>query len=283
MGGEPDAMPVEDDIVRHYTSDNLLERIRAGLAAMGIDPACPGLDDLKPVDEFHIGGAGATRDLLARMDLGAGTRVLDLGCGLGGPARRFASETGCHVTGIDLTQEFVDTATALSAMTGLSDRTSFVQGSAQDLPFAAASFGAATMIHVGMNLPDKARLFSEVARVLKPGGVFAIYDVMRVGPGDLTYPVPWAGTAATDFSATPEAYRAAAAAGFACTLENSRRAFALAFFAAQRAAPPTSDGPPPLGIHLVTGPTGRERVQNLIASIEAGRIAPVEMIFRLPA
>jgi len=275
---------VEEEVASHYTSDNLLDRIRQGLAAMGIDPEHPGLDDLKPVDEFHIGGTTATRDLMALLDLGAGSRVLDLGCGLGGPARCFASETGCHVTGIDLTREFVDTATALSAMTGFGERTCFVHGSAQELPFAPDSFDAATMIHVGMNLPDKPALFAGVARALRPGGTFAVYDVMRTGPGDLSYPVPWAGSAATDFSTTPEAYRAAAeAAGFTCALDRSRRAFALEFFAAQRAVPETGDGPPPLGIHLVTGPTGREKVRNLVANIEIGRIAPTEMIFRLPA
>ncbi len=276
-------MSVNDQIARHYTSGNLLERIRAALTEMGIDPDRPALDDLKPVDEFHIGGTGATRGLLAQMKLGAGQHLLDLGSGLGGPARLIASETGARVTGIDLTPEFVDTANALSAMTGMSERTRFVQGSALDLPFEPASFDAATLIHVGMNLPDKDALFAGVARVLKPGGVFMVYDVMRTGPGDLIYPVPWAQTAATDFSASPEAYRAAAvAADLACAPERSRRAHALEFFAAQRAAMEASSGPPPLGIHLLTGPTGRQKVLNMIASIEAGRIAPVEILCRKP-
>jgi SAM-dependent methyltransferase len=277
-------MPIEDEVARHYTTGSLLERIQQGLTAMGCDPDRPALDDLKPVDEFHIGGVEATRDLLGQMDLGAETRLLDLGSGLGGPARFIASTVGCHVTGIDLTEEFVATAIALSEMTGLSERTSFVQGSALDLPFKADSFDAATLIHVGMNLPDKAALFAGAARVLRPGGVFAVYDVMRTSPGDLAYPVPWAETAATDFSVPPADYRAAAeAAGFAAAPERGRRAFALEFFAAQRAALQARGGPPPLGIHLLTGATGREKMQNMTANIETGRIAPTEMIFRLPA
>ena len=277
-------MSIEEEIARHYTSGTLLERIRRGLAEAGCDPERPGLDDLKPVDEFHIGGVEATRDLLAQMDLDAGARLLDLGSGLGGPARFIASTVGCHVTGIDLTEEFVATATALSAMTGLSERTSFVQGSALDLPFEADSFDAATLIHVGMNLPDKPALFVGAARVLRPGGVFAVYDLMRTGPGDLAYPVPWAETAATDFSAAPADYRAAAeAAGFKAAPERGRRAFALEFFAAQRAALQARGGPPPLGIHLLTGATGPEKRRNMTVNIENGLIAPTEIIFRLPA
>jgi SAM-dependent methyltransferase len=275
-------MPVEDDIASHYTSGNLLERIRQGLAAMGCDPDNPGLDDLKPVDEFHIGGVEATRDLLAQIDLSPNARLLDIGSGLGGPARFIASSTGCHVTGIDLTEEFVATARALSALTGLADRTLFVTGSASALPFAAASFDAATLIHVGMNLPDKPTLFAGVARALRPGGTFAVYDVMRTGPGELAYPVPWAETPATDFSAAPEAYRAAAeAAGFTIAAERGRRAFALDFFRARQADFAARGGPPPLGIHVLTGATAADKMRNMITNIEAGAIAPVEMICRL--
>lgn len=275
-------MPVEEDVARHYTSGNLLERIRQGLAAMGCDPDNPGLDDLKPVDEFHIGGVEATRDLLAQIGLGPAAALLDIGSGLGGPARFIASSTGCHVTGIDLTEEFVATARALSGLTGLGDRTSFVTGSALDLPFAAASFDAATLIHVGMNLPDKLALFKGVARVLRAGGAFAVYDVMRVGPGDLAYPVPWAETAATDFSVPPEAYRAAAeAAGFTIAAERGRCSFALDFFRARQADVAARGGLPPLGIHLLTGVTGPQKMRNMMNNIEAGMVAPVEMICRL--
>lgn len=275
-------MPVEEDVARHYTSGNLLERIRRGLTAMGCDPDRPSIDDLKPVDEFHIGGVEATRDLLAQLDLGPDSVLIDIGSGLGGPARFIAATVGCHVTGIDLTEEFVTTARALSERTGLADRTSFVTGSALDLPFAPASFDTATLIHVGMNLPDKAALFTGVARVLRPGGVFAVYDVMRTGPGDLTYPVPWAEIGATDFSVPPDAYRAAAeAAGFTLAAERERRAFALEFFRARQAEAVGQEGPPPLGIHLLTGATGPEKMRNMMTNIEAGTIAPVEMICRL--
>lgn len=276
-------MSVESEVARHYTTGSLLERISQGLKATGVDPHRPTPDDLKQVDEFHIGGAEATRDLLAQIPLSATSRVLDIGSGLGGPARTIAATTGAHVTGIDLTEEFVATANALSDLTGLADRVTCIVGSALDLPFAAAGFDAATLIHVGMNIPDKPRLFAEAARVLKPGGTFAVYDVMRTAPGDLAYPVPWAESAETDFSAPPETYREAArGAGFAIAAERERRAFALDFFRARQADLAARGGPPPLGIHLLTGATGREKMRNMFTNIEAGIVAPVEMICRLP-
>ncbi len=273
---------IEGDVARHYTTGAITDRILAGLEALGVEIASARPEDLKPVDEFHTGGMEATLALLEQLDITRDTQVLDIGSGLGGPARFIASTIGCHVTGIDLTEEFVTTARALSEMTGLADRTSFTTGSALDLPFAAASFDAATLIHVGMNLPDKPALFAGVARVLRPGGVFAIYDVMRTGPGDLAYPVPWAETAATDFSVPPEAYRVAAgAAGFTIAAERGRRAFALDFFRARQAEAAGQDAPPPLGIHLLIGATGPEKMRNMMSNIEAGAIAPVEMICRL--
>src|SRR3546814_3455016 len=114
--------------------------------------------------------------------------LLDIGCGLGGAARHFARACGCTVTGVDLTPEYVAVAEALTRMVGQADRVAFRAGSALDLPFEAASFDAATLLHVGMNIPDKDRLCAEAARVLKPGGVFGVYDGMRVGDGALTFP-----------------------------------------------------------------------------------------------
>ena len=121
--------------------------------------------------------------------------LLDVGSGIGGPARTFADAFGCRVTGVDLTEEFVEAANALTRRCGLSDRVSFRQASALALPFADASFDAATLIHVGMNIEDKAGLFAEVRRVLKPDARFGVYDIMRVAEGEIPYPMPWAATA----------------------------------------------------------------------------------------
>lgn len=270
---------IEAAVARHYGTSGLIDRIMAGLAALGIEAAR--LDDLKPVDEFHIGGVAATEALVGQLVLRPGMEVLDIGSGLGGTARQVARATGAQVTGLDLTEEYVAAARTLSAMVGLAEATRFETGSALAMPFGDARFDAALLLHVGMNIPDKARLFAEARRVLKRGGEFAVYEVMRTGEGELDFPVPWAESAATSFLATPDEYRAAArAAGFALTAERERRAFALDFFARMRERMKAAGGPPPLGIHLLMGESAPDKIANMVANIEAGRIAPVEMIMR---
>ncbi|MER9841470.1 methyltransferase domain-containing protein [Mesorhizobium australicum] len=276
---------VEPGIARHYEISGLEERILAALADTGVEIAHLSADDLAAVDEFHIGGIAATRELIDQMGLKPGARLLDIGSGMGGPARFAATNAGADVTGIDLTQSYVDIATSLSKRVGMAGKTRFVQGSALDMPFAKASFDAAMILHVGMNLPDKAKLMSEAARVLKPGRVFAVYDVMRLKVGALTYPLPWASDATMSFVATPADYRAAATAcGFSVTAERPRGAFAIEFFDTMRArmAAAQAEGKkPPPGVGLVMGEDARTKIANLTAALEGGSLAPVEMLLRL--
>jgi ubiquinone/menaquinone biosynthesis C-methylase UbiE len=223
----------------------------------------------------------ATEALLAQLKIAPDTRVLDIGSGLGGPARHIAEHSGAHVTGVDLTPLYVELAQTLSARVGMSAQTEFFQGSALDLPVADASFDLATMFHVGMNIQDKAALMRQVARVLAPGGRFALFDVMRVGAGALRFPFPWADREALSFVAPPEDYRAAAAAaGLVQLAERDRSHFALDFFAGVFASIAAKGGPPPVGIHLLMRESAGPKLQNFVAEIEAGRLAPVEMIFR---
>lgn len=273
---------VETTVAGHYTTGALVDRITEALVALGIDPAAATAEDLKPVDEFHIGGVAATRDLIGQVAIARDASVLDIGSGLGGTARLIAAETGASVTGLDLTPEFVETATALSAMVGMADRTRFTAGSALDMPFADDSFDAATLIHVGMNIPDKPRLMAEAARVLRPGSPFAVYDVMRTGPGELQFPVPWAERPETSFLASVDDYRAAAdAAGFRVVATRVRRDFALDFFL-QIKARMAETGPPPLGLHLLMTRNRPEKLENQIVNIRTGVCAPTEMILQAP-
>ena len=271
---------IERGVTQHYSAYDVLARIRAGLEAMGLDATSVTPDVLKPVDEFHIGGAEATAALFAKLDIRPGAEVLDIGCGIGGPARTLASRFGARVTGIDLTPSFIEAGRALSVMTGMGDEVRFEVASATALPFEDASFDLATLLHVGMNIPDKANLFREAARVLRKGSVFAVYDVMQVGEGELSFPVPWAETANLSALTTAETYRTLAEeAGFLIESEEDRRDVALAFFARIQAQ--ASDAaPPPLGLHLLMGPTVKQKSANMIQAIRAGTIAPVQMIFR---
>ena len=270
---------IEAAVARHYGDADLLARILAGLEASGVDPDRPRPDDLAPVDEFHIGGREATAHAVAKLALDAGAHVLDVGCGIGGAARYIATLTGCRVTGIDLTPEFIVTARRLTELTGLDGKIAFEVASALDMPFEDGAFDAAITLHVAMNIPERPALYGEIARVMKPGAVLCIYDVMKTGEGEIAFPVPWAETPATSHLTTTEEMRALLdAAGFELREVENRRDFARAFFQDAAAAAATSGGPPPLGTHLILGANAPEKFRNMLNNIEAGHIAPVQMI-----
>jgi len=268
----------EQVVAQHYAHGSLEATILNALAAAGKDVNHLTLKDLAPVDEFHVGGRPATVAFAEQFELKPGMRLLDIGCGLGGAARYFAQEHDCSVTGIDLSKEYVDVANMLAARVGLGGRVSCRQGSALALPFAPASFDAVYMFHVGMNIEDKSSLFAEVRRVLAPSGRFGIYDVMRLAPGDLSFPVPWASGPESSFVADAATYRTAlVAAGFQVLKERDRREFALGVFAQMRARGAAA-GPGPLGLHIVMGASAAQKVKNMIGDITSGLIAPTEMI-----
>lgn len=276
-------MSVERTIAEHYTHGALEQAILAALRASGKDIEHLTHADLAALDEFHVGGRPATAELFARIDLPRGARMLDVGSGIGGPARHGASERGWRVDGIDLTDEYVRVAEALSRRLGLADRVSFRQASAASLPFAEATFDGAYMMHVGMNIADKRSVFAEVHRVLKPGGLFAIFDLMRENDAALDYPLPWASAPDSNFIDAAAGYRRALEhVGFAVATERNRADFARAFFrqAAERMAQAQAAGEPPPPPPVVMGATAPRKLANLRALIERGTIAPVEIIAR---
>ena len=275
-------MALEQSVARHYTHGSLQAAIFGALEASGkdIDRLAP--DDLAAVDEFHIGGRQATVDFATQLGVGPSLHLLDIGCGLGGASRYFAHERGCRVTGVDLTAEYVLTAETLSERVGLGHQVSYRQGSALALPFDPGSFDGAYMLHVGMNIEDKGKLFGEARRVLKLGGIFGIYDVMREGgESDLRFPVPWAASAETSFIESAATYQQLLeGADFSVQSVRSRREFAIEFFNHMRARAAQSGGPPALGLHILMGASAPQKVGNMIDNLERGLIAPTEIICR---
>ncbi|MBI2257066.1 MAG: class I SAM-dependent methyltransferase [Proteobacteria bacterium] len=273
-------MSIELQVAQHYGSKDLEAKILAALQQAGKDLTHLSIDDLAGLDEFHLGWRAQTAKLAKDLQLSAGDHMLDIGCGIGGPARYFADRHQCQVTGLDLTPEFVDAARTLTQRCGLSGKARFETGSALAMPFAAGTFDAACLIHVGMNIADKAKLFAEARRVLRPGGRFAVYDVMMMADVPLTYPMPWSETPSTSFVARPDAYRKwLTEAGFSIDAENNARDAVLEQVMAMRARA-ASEGQPLLGLHVIMGPQAKIRLQNVMAALKQGHIAPVEIILR---
>jgi SAM-dependent methyltransferase len=273
-------MSTEAKVAGHYGRAQLEELILAAVTREGKDPENLTAGDLAAVDEFHVGGLEATQELAKHMELRAGLRMLDVGSGIGGPARYFAAGHGCRVTGIDLTEEFVRVADGLTRRTNLDGLVEFRQGNALQLSFAAEAFDRAYMLHVGMNIADKFGVFREVRRVLKAGGLFTVFDIMRTGDGPIRYPVPWALSEETSFVSKVKDYREALGnAGFRIVQERGRGPFAIEF-TDRMMARMAQGGPPALGLHLLIGEKTPVMVGNILAAMKEGVVEPVELYAR---
>lgn len=265
-----------DAIAAHYTVGDLERRILDAVASAGIPLDRLTVDDLAPADEFHIGGRAATEALLDEAGFPPGAHVLDVGSGLGGTARYLAAVHGHRVAGVDVTEDYVAAARTLTRLIGLEDRVRFTAASALHLPFPHDTFDAAIQLHLGMNVADKAALVAEVARVLRPGAPFAIYDVMGEADAAVDLPVPWASTPDASHLATADTYVSLLeGAGFRVRHVRDRRDFAMEFFAGLRGR---SEAPPPIGLHLLMGPDAPVKLRNTATAVERGAIAPVEIV-----
>jgi len=268
-------------VAAHYGDgqDDLLERILDGARKAGADLDALRPEDLGAVDEFHTAGRGATIEVLSMMPLQAGMNVLDAGCGLGGTARSLVVEHGCKVTGIDLTPAYVGVAKALAERMALADKCRFVQGSVLDTPFENGEFDAAVSFHVGMNVADRASFYGEMARVVKPGGVVCLYDVMKGPTEGMSYPVPWAETEKTSFlKSEDETCSLLEGAGFRVEQRRSMREFALQFFAEAFRKAEAAGGPPPLGLHLLTGAGSKQKFANIVAAYKLHQLDPIAIV-----
>jgi len=255
----------------HYGRPGIVERILQDLVESGIDPDRVTVDDLDGIDEFHVGGRAASARLASLLGIGGNDRLIDVGCGIGGPARYFAAATGARVDGIDLTPEFVDAARELTTLVGMTDRVSARLGSGTEIPFGDAVFDAATLMHVGMNIEDKATLLREMARVTRSGGVVLLYDLMRIGPGELVHPMPWASSPDFSFVDAPEVYEAAArAAGLEIRERHDFEDLARSFF-----EPPMEEGLTPGRRDRAANPRRQAMFANAHRAISGGVLAPI--------
>ena len=266
---------VIDGVRDHYRAIGLAERLQAVLAPLGPSDQILLPEQLGALDQFHTRGLAATAELAELAGIAVDMAVLDIGAGLGGPARFLAATYGCRVTGIDLSEPFVAAARYLTERTGQGGAVSFQAGSALDMPFAEGSFDVALLQHVAMNIQDRAALYRAIRRVLKPAGRFATFDVVSAG-GAPHYPLPWARTPETSFLLTEAATRAAIeAAGFRMLAWQDDTEPAKAWFARLREAGP----PPSPNLGVVMGPDFPLLAANLGRSLLEGRLGILTAVF----
>lgn len=271
---------VNESIQTHYARAGLAERILTALEKAGKDSTRLTPEDLAPIDEFHIRGRAATLELARSARVDSAKRVLDVGSGIGGTSRCLAREFGCHVTGIDLTEEYCRTAAMLSERTGLAEFVEFRQGDATTLPFPDASFDIVWTEHVAMNIPDKPKFYQEMYRVLKPEGTLAIYDILAGPIGPVHFPVPWARTPESSFLATPDELRGLLGqAGFHIEAWTDTTEAARAWFVAL-AEKIRQQGVAPLGFHVLLGEDFAVMAQNQRRNLEEARIVLAQIVAR---
>jgi ubiquinone/menaquinone biosynthesis C-methylase UbiE len=274
----------DNTIAEHYTMQDLAEAIFTGLKQAGKDLNNLKQEDLAPVDEFHIRGREATVELAQQLGLNASKHILDVGSGVGGASRYLASAYGCRVTGLDLTEAYCHVARLLADRIGLGQLIVYRQGNALDMPFENASFDIVWTQHTAMNIADKARLYAESWRVLKPGGLLAIYDIVAGEGEPLIFPVPWAREPSISFLVTSDELRELLGqAGFQVvswrdTSEEGRSWFREVAEKMQKVG-----GTPPLGFHILLGPDFKTMARNQVRNLNENRICLIEAVVQRPS
>tara|TARA_B100000508_G_scaffold93396_1_gene72947 strand:- start:372 stop:1196 length:825 start_codon:yes stop_codon:yes gene_type:complete len=262
---------LNQNIENHYLKEELYEDILNRLKEQGIDLNEVKRSDIAGVDEFHVRGAAVSKELADSLNL-EGATVLDVGCGLGGPCRMLADEYNCQVTGLDLSKEYIRTAKELSKLVKLDRKTSFIQGDATSLPFEDNTFDVIWTQHVQMNIPNKEKFYSEISRVLKSGGHFLYYEILKKGDGEVNYPMPWASTSEISFL-FKEAEMDNFLTKFGLTKEQSNDQtqhgidFLNALFAKLK-----EFGPPKIGLNALMGETTKQKLVNVLGHLKSGEL-----------
>lgn len=264
-------MGIDALVDKHYGFGGIMEKIEAGLNLAGKDADSLTVDDLAPIDEFHTRGREATLEVAELANLMASDLVLDVGCGLGGTARHLAQQYKCHVVGVDLTEEYISVGEKLTELVGLSDLVELRHGSALEIPYEDERFDIVWTEHVQMNIADKNRFYSEIARVLKPGGRLLFHDVFR-GLGDPPfYPAPWAEDESISALVTQsEARSIIEQVGLEIDQWIGKVQESIDFFK-RVSARIEADGPPPIGIHLLMGDNAKEKLHNHVRNLTEDR------------
>jgi len=266
------------NIHSYYSPNDLYNRIIDGLIKIGKELSEVTLDDLQPVDEFHIRGDTATKELIKLSGFTPDMHILDVGCGIGGSTRRLSHQTGCCVTGIDLSEEYIETAKRLTQLLNMQERVKFHAASALELPFDVNTFDGVWSLQMNMNVEDKLSWLGEVYRVLKPGGRAVLYEVCGNKNTPLYFPVPWAQDSSMSFLVPPKSFRdVITSAGFDIAVWNDKTDLAQQAFA-NVAEPIGEPVLPILGVHLLVGNDIKTKAYNLHRNLDEERVSLIEVV-----
>lgn len=276
-------MSTHSNVTDHYEHGDLLERLKAALDDDGTDADHPTHASLTPYEHFHGRGVEATEELAASLDVSAEDHILDVGSGIGGPARFMARRFGCRVTGIDLTPEFCDVARVLTRALGLDEKVSIEQGDALAMPFQDASFDGAYSMNVSMNIADKHAFYRELHRVLRPGAWLALSEISLGPGGEPDYPTPWARTKASSFLATlSETLEGLQSSGFTLVKSRDTVEETLQFGARSKSMVDRGEKPPHRAVMLIHGDLAADVMSNVSKGVKQGQLVPIEILCRKP-
>jgi len=266
----------------YYSPNNLYNKIIGGLDKLGVDLLKVTLNDLQPVDEFHIRGDTATRELIKLSGFTPNMHILDVGCGIGGSTRRLSHETGCRVTGVDLSDEYIDAAQRLTELLNMHERVKFQACSALEMPFDNNFFDGVWSLQMNMNVEDKLLWLRETFRVLKPGGRAVLYEVCGNKNTPLHFPVPWAQDSSMSFLVPPKSFRdTITSAGFDITVWNDKTDLAQEAFA-HVTEPVGAPDLPVLGVYLLVGDDIKTKAYNLRRNLDEERVSLIETVMVKP-
>jgi ubiquinone/menaquinone biosynthesis C-methylase UbiE len=275
-------MTESQSISDHWGTGDVYARIIKAMEAASISPDAVTVEQLAPLDHFHALGLPATVELADSLPIQSGHHIVDIGCGIGGPARYLAKRFGCRVSGVDITQPFIEAANKLTALLKMERQVEIELGDGQHLPYGDAMFDGGYTQHVTMNIADRVLFFGEAFRVLKPGAFFALTE-HGLGPeGSPRYPLPWSEDGRGSYLVRPaDTVTYLKEAGFVIVevedtgakyLHGYRRALELA---AQGALPP-------FGVNVLMGPTAPAKTINAARNIEERRTHPIKIICTKP-
>lgn len=273
-----DAQSISD----HWGTGDVFAKILDAMRLAGIDPETVTIEQLAPVDHFHARGFPATIELADILPIETGQHLVDIGCGIGGPARYLANRFGCKVDGLDITAPFVEAGNQLSQLIGMQDEVRIVHGDGQKLPYADETFDGGYAQHVTMNVPDRATFFAEAFRVLKPGAFFALTEHGLGEVGGPHHPVPWSEDGDGAYLMRPaDTVSALEVSGFSdIEVTDTGQKYLQGYL---RAIELAEKGEAPIfGVHILLGKLAPRIVRNAARNIEERRTQPVQIICRKP-